>query len=103
AAVLAWRQSAVPEEMRVSLKIPPKASTEFAISPDGTSVAFLGLGLQPVWIRRLDSTVARTLSASVQDARFPFWSPDGRFVGFWTSGKLMKMDVGGGPPLVIAE
>jgi hypothetical protein len=33
---------------------------------------------------------------------FPFWSPDSRFIAYFVPGKLMKVDVGAGPPLVVA-
>ena len=34
-------------------------------------------------------------------ARFPFWSPDSRFLGFFADGKLRKIDAAGGPPQVL--
>src|SRR5262249_3711909 len=32
------------------------------------------------------------------DAVFPFWSPDGRYIGFFAESKLKKIAAGGGPP-----
>jgi hypothetical protein len=34
---------------------------------------------------------------------FPFWSPDGRAVGFFSSGKLQKASVGGGPVQILCD
>ncbi len=34
-------------------------------------------------------------------AAFPFWSPDSRFVGLFSNGKLLKIDVTGGPPQTV--
>jgi Tol biopolymer transport system component len=36
-------------------------------------------------------------------ASYPFWSPDGRFVGFIADGNLKKVAVAGGPPVTLAE
>ena len=36
-------------------------------------------------------------------AGFPFWSPDGRFIGFFAAGKLKKIEASGGPPLTICD
>ena len=37
-----------------------------------------------------------------EDASSPFWAPDGRQVGFGATGKLVKIDVTGGPAITIA-
>ena len=69
-----------------------------AISPDGRQVAFLAqVGTEPVrvWVRALDSLEARAL-AGTDDAAFPFWSADSRFVGFFADGALKTIDVQGG-------
>lgn len=34
---------------------------------------------------------------------FPFWSPDSRFIGFFADGKLKKVHVTGGPPVVVRD
>jgi Tol biopolymer transport system component len=33
----------------------------------------------------------------------PFWSPDSRYLGFFADGKLKKVDISGGPPLVLSD
>src|SRR5207249_3932915 len=38
-----------------------------------------------------------------EDADHPFWSPDGRSLGFFTQGKLKKVQAGGGPPQILAD
>ncbi len=70
------------------------------LSPDGMRVVFAvidGTGKKMLWIRPLDSLTAQPLEGT-EDASFPFWSPDSRFVGFFTPGKLKKIDTIGGPP-----
>ena len=33
----------------------------------------------------------------------PFWSPDSRWIGFFAQGKLLKIDVTGGPAITICN
>jgi len=80
-------------------------TTQFAVSPDGTRLAFVATaaaGRPMVWIRPLDSMQAKMLPGT-EDAAYPFWSPDCRFVGFFAQGKLKKVDVAGGPPQALSD
>ena len=38
-----------------------------------------------------------------QGASYPFWSPDGKFIGFFADGKLKKVEVSGGQPQVLCD
>ncbi len=70
------------------------------ISPDGRHLAFIGLsdtGNQLLWVRDMDSLEARPL-AGTEEAWHPFWSPDSRFLAFFSGGQLRKVDIGGGAP-----
>ena len=76
-----------------------------AVSPDGRRVAFLARNKQGnalIWIRALDASAAAPL-AGTDRASSPFWSPDSRFLGFFADGRLMKIEVGGGPPTVLCN
>jgi len=76
-----------------------------AISQDGTIVAFCardGEGPDRLWVRSLGEDGAHPL-AGTEDAEGPFFSPDGRSLGFFASGKLKRVDVAGGPVIVLAE
>jgi len=68
-----------------------------AISPDGTFLAIIAMrsGQTQLWLRRLDASEAQPI-AGTEDAANPFWSPDNRYVGFFASGKLKKVDISGG-------
>jgi Tol biopolymer transport system component len=83
--------------------ITPPEKTEFgyalAISPDGRSLAFIASseGKSQLWLRKFNSALARPL-AGTEDATFPFWSPDSRFIAFFADAKLKKIDVSGGSP-----
>ena len=115
AAVLAfwapWRGAPV-EERALAFHLIPPPGTRFnsayggaSISPDGRLIALVAAagGAAPkLWIRPLDSTVAREL-AGTENAQYPFWSPDSRSVAFFAGGKLKRVDVYGGNPAVIAN
>ncbi|HEX4824450.1 MAG TPA: protein kinase [Candidatus Polarisedimenticolaceae bacterium] len=70
------------------------------ISPDGRTLAFFASdakGVSSLWLRPLDSLEAHALPGT-QDGSLPFWSPDGRYVGYFGSGKLKKVAIDGGTP-----
>ena len=76
------------------------AINDSAMSPDGTRIAFTGYRTDgsssyTLWIRSLDSLSAKEIPGT-QGARWPFWSPDGYYLGFWSDGKLKKVDLRGG-------
>ena len=99
---------AVAPLLKLSIPRPEKvsASVATAISPDGRVVAFADeTAGGMLWIRSLDSLTARALPGT-EDARYPFWSPDSRFIGFFAAGKLKKIDVSrseAGPPLTLCQ
>jgi serine/threonine protein kinase/roadblock/LC7 domain-containing protein len=68
-----------------------------AISPDGKYLALIAMrnGQTQLWLRRLDTSEAQPIAGS-EDATNPFWSPDSRFIGFFASSKLKKVDIAGG-------
>jgi len=79
----------------------PAASA--AISPDGRTLAFTAKnvdGKVTLWTRPIDALVAQPLP-STDDAQFPFWSPDSKFIAYATNDKLMKIPAAGGPPQTI--
>lgn len=76
-----------------------------AISPDGRQLVFGARsadGKTQLWIRSMDSSTAQPL-AGTESARFPFWSPDSKSLGFFAGGKLKTIAVAGGPPLTLAD
>jgi serine/threonine protein kinase len=76
-----------------------------AISPDGSMVAFCardGEGPDLLWVRSLGSDDARPL-AGTEGAEGPFFSPDGRSIGFFAHGRLERIDTAGGPVITLVE
>jgi Tol biopolymer transport system component len=78
---------------------PPGTRLEqVVISPHGRSLVFAAeaaSGESHLWLRSLDSRDARRID-STAGAREPFWSPDARFVGFFTEAQLWKLEVATG-------
>jgi hypothetical protein len=77
----------------------------FALSPNGRMLVYLGstpTGKSGLWVRPIESLTPRPLEGT-DGAKYPFWSPDSRYVGFFAGGKLKTIDVAGGPPLTICD
>jgi Tol biopolymer transport system component len=99
-----------PRTTRLSLLPPDKMTFDpqfgaMALSPDGRRIAFLARGEngpRMLWVRSLDALSAQPL-AGTEDSFFPFWSPDSRYIGFFSTGKLRKIDANGGPPFAICD
>ena len=80
--------------------------TLLAVSPDGRQLAFAADtdGKQQLWVRPFESATARPLDGT-EDAISPFWSPDSRFIGFFSpgTGQLKKVEASGGPARTICD
>jgi serine/threonine protein kinase/Tol biopolymer transport system component len=93
-----------PPETRLEIVTPPTDQpTSFALSPDGRQIVFVasGDGESRLWLRSLATTTAQPLAGTV-GATYPFWSPDGRAIGFFTGNALKRLDIGGGAPQSLA-
>jgi eukaryotic-like serine/threonine-protein kinase len=79
--------------------------TASAVSPDGRQVVFrvaTATEAPSLWLRSLDSLDGRRI-AGTEGADFPFWSPDGRSVGFFSAGKLKRVNVDGSSPIILCD
>ena len=74
------------------------------LSPQGDRIAFAAHSAETktLWVRPLSSDTALQLEGT-QGASHPFWSPDGRNLGFFANGKLMKIASTGGTATVLAD
>ncbi len=75
------------------------------LSPDGSAIAFSATGADgkaALWVRPMNLLEARMLP-STEGAIFPFWSPDGRSLGFFAGSKLKTIDLNGGSAQVICD
>ena len=100
----ALRQVPAAREVRLEINTPPTTSSSLAIAPDGLKLVFVAraAGQTQVWLRSLDSTLARPL-AGTERASSPFWSPDSRSIGFFAGTKLKRMDIDGGSVQTLAS
>ena len=107
---LYWKSSsAQTRAIRTYIKPPADASFTFgdgfALSPDGTRLVFAAVtkeGKSMLWVRPLNSMQAQPLPGT-EGGYFPFWSPDSRNIGFFSGGKLKRVEASGGPPLTLAD
>ena len=77
----------------------------FAVSPDGARFAYVGSlpsGGTRLWVRDRDDLSPRSLDGT-DGADGPFFSPDGRWIGYFAGGKLFKVAVRGGTPIALAD
>jgi serine/threonine protein kinase/Tol biopolymer transport system component len=89
---------------RLEIATAPTDDPSIALSPDGRQIAFVAnQNRVPVlWVRPLDAVEARALPGT-EGASFPFWSPDGRTLGFFAGDKLKRIEITGGTPIVITD
>ncbi len=95
--------------------VPPPTGTRFlafgfgsgpvVVSPDETKLAFSAIdqnGSIKLWTRSLKASDA-TAVPGTDGAAAPFWSPDGRSLGFFAGGKLKTVELSGGNLQVLAD
>jgi Tol biopolymer transport system component len=75
-----------------------------ALSPDGRFLAFPTRGEEvgDLAVRDLASGETKIL-AGTGGAAFPFWSPDSRWIAFFSEGRLRRVEPSGGPVQAICE
>jgi len=110
AAIYAKRLSWAQQLVRMQIDRPE--GVDFAdvsdgplvVSPDGQQIAFLALkeNRTRIFVQRLSSGKAEPL-AGTDDVTFPFWSPDSKFLAFFSNGKLRKVPATGGPVQTLCE
>jgi len=74
-----------------------------AVSPDGSQVAYVANSR--LFLRALDQGEARAIPGTEGEATTPFFSPDGRFIGYYDlrDGELRRIAIAGGTPLGIVK
>jgi len=100
-----------PEPQVMRSIIAPPAGNQFVmafggraeLSPDGRKLAFTAkdsTGTERLWVQSLNQLDGKPLPGT-EGATFPFWSPDGSYVGFFADRNLKKVAAAGGPVQVL--
>ena len=88
----------------VTLEVPAPNQGPLVVSPDGREVVYVaphGDGTR-LYARAMADLTPRALPGT-EGARAPFFSPDGKWVGFFADGKLRKAPLAGGTPTTLAD
>ena len=108
-----WLRSIPKPVSRYSLAMPADQAlashiwSRVAIAPDGEKMVYIGTTEQGprLFVRERDQLRATQLPGT-EDAVNPFFSPDGRRVGFFTTispRKIRAVSIAGGPPTTIVD
>ncbi len=109
-ALQAWRRPAVDggQTVRFTMDavIGAQGYSTVAVSPDGRTLVYVGVNSSAgdQWslvVRALDETVGRPLPGT-ENAANPFFSPDGKWVGFIRGNQLFKIALSGSAPQRLA-
>jgi serine/threonine-protein kinase len=73
-----------------------------ALSPDGSYLAYVGVPRGTLWIRARDQLHGIAVQGT-EGANTPFFSPDGRSVGYMRSGRMEFIPLSGGAPTVVTD
>ena len=102
-----WNTNDVPRAVtRFGILLPKDQTLDIAndpavaVSADGSRVVYRANG--KLYQRRAESFACDFIPGT-EDGSSPFFSPDGKWVGFFAGGQLKKIPVGGGAAVPIAE
>jgi eukaryotic-like serine/threonine-protein kinase len=86
-------------------RLSPRPRSAIALSPDGSLLVYMAertRGGHQLYARWMDSLSATPIPAT-DEGYGPFFSPDGRWLGFFVGTEMKKMPVGGGTPITITD
>jgi len=89
----------------IPLPLGEEVSSYPAISPDGRTIAYAAkapTGEPQLYLRELNSFDARAVPGSLGGQQ-PFFSPDGRSIGFLAHGMIFRASVSGGLPIKVVD
>ena len=105
---ITWWSTAQSARLAMYFSSPlPLIANDVALAADGRTVAVVAYSEQAskyvIWKYEVGSRDA-TVIPGTEDAAHPFWSPDGKSIGFFADGKLKRVDVSSGmSPQVLCD
>lgn len=92
-----------PDDSNLVNAPPTNDVSSLALSPDGRTLAIVSrhLGRNHLWLQQVGTDDARPL-AGTEEAAFPFWSPDGTQLGFFSRNEVRSIDIGTGQIRTVA-
>jgi serine/threonine protein kinase len=97
---MSWPEAPSPVS-RFEASVPNNVTAdEVSVSPDGRRLVFTAAG-GGLWIRDFSGHEWQRLPGT-EGGSTPFWSPDGRYLGFTVGSELKRLDMTGGPPETLA-
>jgi Tol biopolymer transport system component len=106
AVALLPRRAREAPQIRFDIPVPSQTTlTSLAVSPDGRRIVCAATGVDgrsQLWMRSLDADEFVLIPAT-EEARFPFWSADSRYIAFFAQGKLKKMEPSVGVPINVCD
>jgi Tol biopolymer transport system component len=101
------RASAAKTVTRFTMVLPldTHLTSGIAVSPDGEHVVYAGMtsqGESRLYMRNIDQFESQAI-AGTDGGDSPFFSPDGRWVGFFVAGAIKKVLLPGGAPFEICK
>ena len=105
-----WRVEPDRPLVRMEVDLGPDVSLRpdtrsLAISPDGGRIAYVSRvanGSYRLFTRRMDQAAARELPGT-DNAQYPFFSPNGKWLGFVALGRINKIAVEGGAAVPVSD
>ena len=91
--------------IRINVATGVTAAQELALSPDGGTLVYVGIdeaGVRQLYRRALDQFDPVVIPGTT-DAVGPFFSPDGRAVGFAAGDDLKRVSLDGGRPTIVCS
>ena len=114
-AFLAWRLSrsvdASPSVIRTTVTLPANQQLEtgrtaasLTLSPDGKRLVYVAYaqGRTQLFLRNLDAFEPQSIPDTA-GAQYPFFSPDGQWVAFFSDRKLKRVSIAGGAPVPVCD
>jgi eukaryotic-like serine/threonine-protein kinase len=101
-----WRTAPTSTPLMYFEAAVPFPANDLALSPDGRVLAMVAYSSQmnnyALWTYQVGTRRSSVLDGT-QGSSYPFWSPDGKTIGFFAEGKLKKIDAAGGSVQLVCD